>query len=71
MAAALKVGFTAFTTRRDVLILFCAENLKFGPAGRRIVSRMGGGLHRAAAADRFTGKSGASLDVIAPSGLDV
>ena len=71
MAAALKVGFTAFTTRRDVLILFCAENLKFGPAGRRIVSRMGGGLHRVAAADRFTGKSGASLDVIAPSGLDV
>jgi leucyl aminopeptidase len=71
MAAALKVGFNAFTTRRGVLILFCAENLKFGPVGRRIVSRMGGGLHRAAAADRFTGKSCASLDVIAPSGLDV
>jgi leucyl aminopeptidase len=70
MAAAVKVIFNAFATRRDVLILFCAENLKFGPASRRIVSRLGDSLRRAAAADRFTGKNGSSLDMIAPAGLD-
>jgi leucyl aminopeptidase len=70
MAAAVKVVFNAFATQRDVLILFCAENLKFGPASRRIVSRLGDSLRRAAAADRFTGKNGSSLDMIAPAGLD-
>jgi leucyl aminopeptidase len=71
MAAALKPGFVPFTSWHGVLILFCGENLKFGPASRRIVSRMGKTLRRAAAADRFTGKSGSSLDVIAPAGLEV
>ncbi|MFZ0986589.1 MAG: leucyl aminopeptidase [Xanthobacteraceae bacterium] len=71
MAAALKFVFNSFATRRDVLILFCAENMKFGPASRRIISRMGDSLRRAAAADRFTGKNGSSLDLIAPAGLDV
>jgi len=71
MAAALKFVFTPFATRRDVLILFCAENLKFGPASRRIVSRLGDSLRRAAAADRFTGKNGSGLDLIAPAGLDL
>ena len=71
MAAALKFVFNSFEGRHDVLILFCAENLKFGPASRRIVSRMGDGFRRAAAADRFTGKNGSSLDLIAPAGLDV
>ena len=66
MAAALKLGFTPFTSWREVLILFCGENLKFGPASRRIVSRMGENLRQAAAADRFTGKNGSSLDVITP-----
>jgi leucyl aminopeptidase len=71
MAAALKLGFTPTTSRHGVLILFCGENLKFGPAGRRVMSRMGESLRRAAAADRFTGKSGSSLDVITPAGLEV
>jgi len=71
MAAALKFVFTGFAPRRDVLILFCAENLKFGPASRRIVARLGESLRRAAAADRFTGKSGTSLDIVAPAGLDL
>src|SRR5690349_17732870 len=71
MAAALQFVFNAFATRQDVLILFCAENMKFGPASRRIVSRLGDSLRRAAAADRFTGKNGSSLDLIAPAGLDL
>jgi leucyl aminopeptidase len=71
MAATLKLGFTPFSRQRGVLILFCAENLKFGAASRRIVSHLGDSLRRAAATDRFTGKSGSSLDIIAPSGADV
>jgi leucyl aminopeptidase len=71
MAAALKLGFTPFTQQRGVLILFCAENLKFGAASRRILSHLGDSLRRAAATDRFAGKSGSSLDIIAPSAADV
>jgi leucyl aminopeptidase len=71
MAAALKFVFTGFAPRHDVLILFCAENLKFGPASRRIVARLGESLRRAAVTDRFTGKNGTSLDIIAPAGLDL
>jgi leucyl aminopeptidase len=71
MAATLKLGFTPFSRQRGVLILFCAENLKFGAASRRIVSHLADSLRRAAATDRFTGKSGSSLDIIAPSGADV
>jgi leucyl aminopeptidase len=70
MATALKLGFAPFTSRRGVLILFCGENLRFGPASRRIVSRMGESFRRAAAADQFGGKKGSILDVITPSGLD-
>jgi len=70
MAAALQFVFNSFATPQDVLILFCAENMKFGPASRRIVSRLVDSLRRAAAADRFTGKNGSSLDIIAPAGVD-
>jgi len=71
MATPLKFVFNGFATQHDVLILFCGQNLKFGPASRRIVSRIGDSLRRAAAADRFTGKSGTSLDIVAPAGLDL
>src|SRR5215467_11788386 len=71
MAAAVKFVFNSFAPRHDVLILFCAENLKFGPASRRIVSRLGDSLRRAAAAGHFSGKNGSSLDLITPAGLDM
>jgi leucyl aminopeptidase len=71
MPAALKFGFTPFARRQGVLVMFCEENLKLGPAAQRALSPMGDLLHRAAAADRFTGKSGSSLDIVAPAGLDV
>src|SRR6516164_6245581 len=71
MAAALKLGFTPFTRRRGVLIVFCGENLKFGSVGRRVAAELGETLRRAAAADRFTGKAGSSLGVMAPPRLDV
>lgn len=65
----LKIGFTSFDRLRGVLVTFCAEGLKFGPATQKILSPIGDRLRRAAAADRFTGKSGSTLDIIAPSGL--
>jgi leucyl aminopeptidase len=71
MASAVKFTFGPLAARRDVLILFCAENLKFGPASRRIVARMGETFRRAVAAGHFTGKNSSSLDIVAPVNLDV
>ena len=66
-----KIGFTSFERLRGVLITFCAEGLKFGPATQKALSPIGELYRRAAAADRFTGKNGSILDIIAPSGLNV
>jgi len=71
MAAALKVSFTGFAHPRGVLVVFCEDNLKLGPATQRALSSLGDLFRRAAAADRFTGKSGSSLDLVAPSGLNL
>ncbi len=71
MAAALKFDFNSFARPHGVLVVFCEENLKFGPATQRALSPLGDLVRRAAAADRFTGKSGSSLDIVAPSGLNV
>jgi leucyl aminopeptidase len=65
----LKIGFTAFDRLRGVLVTFCADGLKFGPTTQRALSPLGDVPRRAAAADRFTGKNGSTLDIIAPSGL--
>jgi leucyl aminopeptidase len=71
MPAALKLGFSSFARPRGVLIMFCEENLKFGGASQRALAPTGDLVRRAAAADRFTGKSGSTLDIVAPAGLDV
>jgi leucyl aminopeptidase len=70
MPVALKFNFVPLERPRGVLVVFCDQNLKFGPATRRMVDPMGETLRRAAAADRFTGKNGSCLDLIAPVGLD-
>ena len=64
-----KIGFTSFDGLRGVLIAFCAEGLKFGPATQKALAPIGDLLRRAAATDRFTGKNGSTLDIIAPTGL--
>jgi leucyl aminopeptidase len=72
MSGALKLEFASLTAPpKGVLILFCEEDLKFGSAARRIIEPTGDLIPRAAAADRFKGKSGAALDIVAPAGLDV
>jgi leucyl aminopeptidase len=71
MPAALKFGFTPFARPRGVLVVFCEDNLKLGAATQRALAPIGDLLRRAAAADRFTGKSGSSLDIVAPGGLNL
>jgi leucyl aminopeptidase len=72
MADAPKLAFGPFaTSAKGVLVLFCHEGMKFGPASRKALAPTGDLVQRAAAAERFTGKSGSSLDLIAPAGLPV
>ena len=72
MSGALKLGFAPFSvSAKGVLVLFCEEGLKFGSAARRAIEPTGDLVTRAAAADRFKGKSGSALDLIAPPGLGV
>src|ERR1700732_4746653 len=69
MTDAPKLGFAPFTRLRGVLVVFCGENLKFGTATQRALAPVGDLVRRAAAADRFTGKNGATLDIVAPTEL--
>ncbi len=72
MADAPKVAFAPFAApRKGVLVLFCEEGLKFGPATRKALAPAGDLVERAAAADRFTGKSGSAIEISAPVGLSV
>ena len=70
MAEAPKFGFVSFTQLRGVLVAFCGENLKFGPAAQKALAPLGDLVRRAAAADHFTGKSGSALDIVVPAGLN-
>jgi leucyl aminopeptidase len=69
MPAVLTLGFTPFARVRGVLVAFCGENLKFGAATKKALAPVEDLVRRAAAADRFTGKNGATLDIVAPQGL--
>jgi leucyl aminopeptidase len=72
MPDAMKLEFAALPARpKGVLVLFCEEGLKFGSVTRRAVGSAADLVARAAAADRFKGKNGSALDLVAPAGLDV
>src|SRR5215468_7103967 len=72
MSGRLKLEFAPFATpAKGVLVLFCEEGVKFGSAARRALGPTGELVMRAAAADRFKGKNGSALDLVAPPGLDV
>ena len=71
MAEANKLAFAPFAApRKGVLVLFCDEGLKFGPASRKALAPTRDLVTRAAAAERFTGKNGSTLDMAMPAGLD-
>ena len=71
MTDAVKVGFVPFSAAaRGVLVVFCDDALKFGPVTGRA---LGAAAHvvKRAAANRFKGKSGTALDILAPANLGV
>jgi len=71
MSGALKLEFAPLTApSKGVLVLFCEEGLKFGSLARRILAPTGDLMRRAAAAERFKGKNGSALDLLAPAGLE-
>jgi leucyl aminopeptidase len=70
MSDAVKVGFVPFSTPpRGVLVVFCDDSLKFGPATRKALGAAANMVSRAAATSGFRGKSGSALDILAPDGL--
>jgi leucyl aminopeptidase len=72
MSTTLKLEFAPITTpAKGVLIVFCEDGLKFGSAARKVLESTADVVTRAAATERFKGKNGAVLDILAPSGLDV
>jgi leucyl aminopeptidase len=67
-----QVGFVALSKPpKGVLVVLCDDGLKLGPAARKALEPAGDLLQRAAAAERFTGKSGSALSIVAPAGLRV
>src|SRR3954452_13170302 len=70
MSDAVKVGFIPFSAAsRGVLVVFCDDALKFGPATRKALGAAANTVKRAAAANQFKGKSASALDIPAPEGI--
>ena len=72
MADAPKLAFAAIATPASgVLVVFADGDLRFGPKTRAVLGSVAELVARAAKAEKFTGKSGAALDLVAPEGLSV
>ena len=72
MSDAVKVGFVPLSTAaRGVLVAFCDDALKFGPATRKALGEAANTVKRAAAANQFKGTSGSILDIPAPEGIKI
>src|SRR5438270_9048855 len=69
MADARRLGFGPIAPPAGgVLVVFADDNLQFGPRTRSVLGSAAELVARAAKAERFTGKSGSALDIIAPAG---
>src|SRR3977135_4103534 len=72
MSDAVKVGFVPFSTAaRGILVVFTDDTLKFGAATRKALGAAADMVKRAADSSQFKGKSGSTLDILAPQGLKV
>ncbi|MEJ0077283.1 MAG: leucyl aminopeptidase [Alphaproteobacteria bacterium] len=70
MADTRKLGFGPIAAPAGgVLIVFADDNLRFGPRTRSALGSAADMVARAARSERFTGKSGTALDIVAPAGL--
>jgi leucyl aminopeptidase len=56
---------------KGVLLVFCDDGLKCGPAARKALAPTGDLMGRAAATEHFKGKNGSTLEIVAPTGLDL
>jgi leucyl aminopeptidase len=71
MSDAVKVGFVPFSTAaRGILVVFCDDALKFGAASSKALGQAAGLVGKVATANRFKGKAGSALDILAPQGLN-
>jgi leucyl aminopeptidase len=72
MSDAVKVGFVPFSTApRGTLVVFCDDTLKFGAATRKTLGAAANLVRQVADTNRFKGKCGSVLDILAPQGLKV
>ncbi|MGB5903367.1 MAG: leucyl aminopeptidase [Xanthobacteraceae bacterium] len=70
MPDAVKLGFVSFSAAaRGPLVVFCDDALKLGAATRKALGSATDTVKRAAATNRFKGKLGAVLDILAPEGV--
>jgi leucyl aminopeptidase len=70
MPDAVKVGFVPFSSAaKGTLVVFSDDTLKFGTATGKALGSAVALVKRAAATKRFKGKSGSTLDILAPQGL--
>ena len=70
MSDAIKVGFVPLSAAvRGILVVFCDDALKLGPATAKALGGATELVKRAASAAAFKGKSGAALDILAPEGV--
>src|SRR5579885_878827 len=68
----LKLAFGPFAgPSRGILVVFCDDGLKFGPATARTLGSAADQVRRAAAGEGFKGKKGAILDLPVPEALKV
>jgi leucyl aminopeptidase len=72
MSDAVKVGFVPYSTApRGILVVFCDDALKFGPATRKALGTAANLVKRAAATSLFKGKSGSTREILAPEGIKI
>src|ERR1044072_9688111 len=70
MADSRKLGFGPIAAPAGgVLVVFAEEGVKPGPKTSRLLGSAADLVARAAKNERFTGKSGSALDIVAPDGL--
>lgn len=70
MPDVVKFGFVTFSTAaRGPLVVFCDDTLKLGAATRKMLGGATDTVKRAAATNRFKGKLGTVLDILAPEGV--
>ncbi|WP_316233525.1 leucyl aminopeptidase [Bradyrhizobium sp. SZCCHNPS2010] len=72
MSDAVKVGFVPLSTAlRGIVVAFCDDSLRIGPATAKALGAAPELIKRAASAGQFKGKDGSALDLLAPDGIKI